>query len=652
MSGRPIENAAGRVHAMNERLRHRGPDSQGVVVSEDGCVALGNTRLAITDPNAPIEVPLRTEDGNAVISFNGEIYNYLDVRQGLEAGGIRFRHRTDTEVLLEGIRAFGEDFLDRLDGMWAFAYYDFAERRLLLSRDLMGERHLFYRVVDEELVFASEPLPILADRGEPEDVDFGGLVTALRYYSAPSGGTLVKGLKRLRPGHNLVASPRGECREYRHRWLHPEKWFDFFGSEPGLDAVIAEFEKIMHGVSLRRLPPDVPYTATLSGGLDSALICAYASDFGQRSIPTLFGQCGEAPGRNRAEELDEYEASQVTARRLNTRHRHIHLNNEDCIPVLKRLSMSGFDGLVDPGVAPYEMLAWELRKSHLKVMLISDGPDELAGGYGVDLRAWQLDRLRAASPVRYRIREMASMANVGRRALGRLGRNDLIIPPDFSYRPFHFLPQHQANGLDTLRFFFGPESVEATSHTYGCDDDTYDDILPHLDATQRRALSYAAISLPDMFNLRTDKAFLRAAVECRVPFQAPELAEFLIALPAANRFGNGSTTKALFREIVSRRIGPEVAFRSKHGFGVSLVDTPEVAKQFDFEDVIRSSPMFQDLPFLPGAQERALEPEFKKMRWPLFVLANTVEQLRTGRYHESSPRGGGISATPGAVARQ
>ena len=632
LSGRPIVDAERRIHAMNDLLKHRGPDAQGIIVSEDGCMAMGNTRLAITDPNAPIAVPLRTEDNGAAISFNGEIYNYLYVRRDLEGNGVRFRNRTDTEVLLEGIRAHGEDFLDRLDGMWAFAYYDFRKRRLLLSRDLLGERHLFYRVIDDQLVFASEPLPILADRGRSEEIDINGVVTALRYYSPASGSTLVKGLKRLRPGHNLVATHEGECREYRHRRLHPEKWFDFFQSDPSLDAVINEFEEIMHGVSLRRLPPDVPYTATLSGGLDSALICAYASEFGQRTIPTLFGQCADVPGQNHPEELDEYEASLVTSRRLNTQHQRIHLNDADCIPVLQRLAETGFDGLLDPGVAAYEMLAWQVRRSGLKVMLISDGPDELVGGYTVDRRGWNIDRQRERNPLLYTLKKALSTPRIGRRALARLGYSNLIIPPDFAYDPFHFPPQHQANSPDSLGYFFSAEDIAATNQSYGSEDECYRDILPHLDATQRRALSYAAISLPDMFNLRTDKAFLRAAVECRVPFQAPELVEFLIALPAKDRFSDGSTTKLLFREIVGRRIGSEVASRSKHGFGAPLVDTPEVAESFEFEDVIQSSSMFQDLPFLPDARAWSSHPGFRKMRWPLFVLAKTHEQLRSGRY--------------------
>src|SRR3990167_2453763 len=131
---------------MNKLLHHRWPDSQGIYVSKDRTFALGNTRLAIVDPYNTTKQPLETEDGQCVLSFNGEIYNYLELRESLRGRGVRFRTKMDTEVFLEGLRLDGEAILDKCDGMWACAYYDTKTKKLLLSRDLMGERHLFYRI--------------------------------------------------------------------------------------------------------------------------------------------------------------------------------------------------------------------------------------------------------------------------------------------------------------------------------------------------------------------------------------------------------------------------------------------------------------------------------------------------------------------------
>lgn len=637
LSGRPIADAERRVRRMTDLLRYRGPDAQGVLVSDDGILALGNTRLAITDPNAPIELPLCTADRRKLISFNGEIYDFLDVRRELEACGVRFRHRTDTEVLLEGLRLYGEDLLRRLDGMWAFAYYDFDTRSLLLSRDVMGERHLFYRIDNNEMVFASEPLPILADRGCPEEIDFEGVVTALRYLSAPPSRTLVKGLYRLRPGHNLVATVGRGWKEYRYRRLHPEKWFDFFRSKPSLEKVIEVFEETLHRVTVRRLPPDVPFIATLSGGIDSTLVCVFASDLGRRQINTIYGQSATRPAQNLPSELDEYEASKLTSARLNTRHQHMYLNsnNGDFVPVLYQLAERGFDGMIDPGVALYEMLARQARRENTKVMLISDGPDELVGGYPKDKRAWEIDQIRANKPIRYTMLKALSSTRTVRRALKWLGWRDLIVS-DVSYKPFHFSPMHEPVEPDYLRCILQEDQISAAAEHYGVIDHTYDDILPELDYTQLRALSYAAISLPDVYNLRTDKAFLKESVECRLPFQAPEIVEMLIALPAEMRFGNGNTTKFLMRKIVERRIGSEVAYRSKHGIGENIFATSSLRTTINFEEVLATSPIFRDLPFAPRAREIGLEPRAYR-QWLFFVLAKTYEQLRNGRYVGVSP---------------
>jgi asparagine synthetase B (glutamine-hydrolysing) len=343
------------------------------------------------------------------------------------------------------------------------------------------------------------------------------------------------------------------------------------------------------------------------------------------------------PAQNSNDELDEYAASNVTSARLNTDHNHIHMNNEDCIPVLERCAANGFDGMFDPGVAPFEMLAWQVHRDKTKVMLISDGPDEFMGGYSVDRRAWQIDQIRKNSSARYGLMRLLSANRLGRGVLRRLRRRDLLIPPDVSYKPFHFEPQHQGASPDYLRRILSASQIRATADDFGVIDPAYSDILPELDYSQHRALSYATNSLPDMFNLRTDKAFMRASVECRLPFQAPEMAEFQIALPAAMRFSEGGTTKFLLRKIIERRIGTEVAHRSKHGFSMPLYATPSVRAALPFMETIAASSMFDDLPFTPGARDIVLNPRFTKFKWPFYTLARTYEQLRTGKYDLGAP---------------
>jgi asparagine synthase (glutamine-hydrolysing) len=618
---------------MTTLLRHRGPDGEGVFLSPDGKVALGNTRLAITDPGISLELPFRSSDSKSVLTFNGEIYDYLHHRNNFDASGSQFVSRTDTEVLLAGLHKYGEEFLHKIDGIWAFAYLNVVENTVLLSRDLMGERHIFYRVIDNEFVFASEPLPILADRGRPEEVDWDSLVTSLRYYSAPPGHTLVRGLERMRPGHNLCIDIGIGWKEYRHRRLHPEKWFDFFNSKPNTDVVVEQFSELMHRNSMRRLPNDVDYMSTLSGGIDSALVCSYASDFGRKPLKTLFGLSSATPAQNYTTELNEYEASCFTSQKLNTQHRQIYLNSQDCVPILKREAANGFDGLFDIGTLAFEMLAREVSAQGLKVLLLSDGPDELCGGYSVDRQAYMTDFLRRRNPLLYTLITVIQASRIGRELMRRVPFIGYTIPPDFSYQPFHFSPIHEAGDRDYFSSIINKTSVFLPECHYGvAPPHTYNDIVGHLDATQVRALSYASYSLPDVFNYRTDKAFMRASIECRLPFQAPEMVEFLLAMPASFRFGDGTVTKAFLRQTVDKFIGPEIANRSKHGFATPLHKTPEVRSQLGIEEVIADSSVFKDLPFRRGTRELLLQGRLPKMLWPFYALSLTYKQLRLGQY--------------------
>ena len=633
LKARPIENAGQRIERMTLMLKHRGPDSQGVYVSNDNLVCLGNTRLAIVDPENLVKQPMEGAFGRAILSFNGEIYNYLELKNELEGRGISFKTRMDTEVLLEGLQLYGAEMLDRLDGMWAFAYYDVSNRNLLLSRDIMGERHIFYRIdkSKEELIFASEVKPILVDAGKPFDIDIESLAASIRFSSAPPGCTLVHGIKRLLPGHNMNVRIGRDLKCYRYQRLHPEKYMDFFKSSPSVEDTTALFEKIFHRACKRRLPLDVPFVSTLSGGLDSTLISVFSSEFGKKKIKTLYGESRFKSEKFLDHELDEYEASKFTSNKFNTDHIHTHLNKDECIPVLERLAENGYDGTLDQAVASFEMLALRVREEKLKVILISDGPDELLGGYKVDQKAFFIDKIFRKNPASYHMLKFACSIRGVPTIMHKLKLNKYITSPLISNDPFRFIPVHESIGTVALERIFPKRFVLSTLESFGMLDETYKDILPHLDSTQKRALSYASTSLPDHFNLRTDKAFLGASVECRLPYQAPEMAEFMIAMPEEMRFKDGTTTKYLMRKIVKDRVGPEIADRAKHGFSSYLFNRKEVYKAMKFEEVIRSSRIFKDLPFKNGAVETILK-RHRKFIWPFFVLAKTYDRLKQGQY--------------------
>ena len=635
LNGQPVRDAENRIRRMTSLLKHRGPDSQGIYISPDQCLALGNTRLAIVDPHNPTKQPLETHDRQGVISFNGEVYNYQELMEDLTKKGVAFRSHMDTEVLLEGLHLEGEAFLPKLDGMWVFAYYDIKRKQLLISRDLLGERHLFYFIDKEknELLFASEVKSILVAAGQDRsfDMDFDSFLTSLQYFAAPPGRTMVKGIQRILPGHNITAQVDGDVKQYRYKKLHPEKWFDFFKQDPPLEKVVDRFEQTFHKVCRNRLPQEVPFVCTLSGGLDSTVICLYASDFGKRKIRTLYGQSYDKPPKRGEDTLDEYEASKFTSGKLNTQHEHIYLNSDEATPILQYLADNAFDGMYDSAVAAFEMLSHHVRRQNTKVMLISEGQDEFLG-YPKDLRAYQVDRLRATNPLQYGISRALSSVKPGREMLRRMGLNRFVISPFFSYKPFRFLPINESWSLDEIDPLLTKAQIVSNSVHYGMLDPVYDDLKNQMDYTQLRALSYACSSLPDMYNLRTDKAYMRGSIEARLPYQAVDMVELMLAMPAKFRFNNGTTTKYLMRKIVERHIGPEVAYRNKYGFAAPIWLSPNVFKAMNYEETVRNSSIFKDFPFKPGIREFILKPENKDMLWPFYVLARTNEQLRSRSY--------------------
>ncbi|MDO8662371.1 MAG: asparagine synthase (glutamine-hydrolyzing) [Candidatus Omnitrophota bacterium] len=630
LDGTPVKDARLRAERMKKLLYHRGPDSCGVYVSPDGACALAVTRLAIVEPGNTLSQPLATADGKCVLAFNGEIYNYLEMRQYLQSRGVRLRTKMDTEILLEGLRLEGESFLERLDGMWAFAFYNAADRSLLLSRDVLGERHLFYRVEGNELIFASEVKPLLADSSLTFKLDFESFLTSLQYFAPAPGKTMVRGIERLRPGYNIQLKQNVPPRFYLHRKLHPEKWFGFFDKEPSFQEVTSRFEDLFLSVCKRRFPREVPFMSTLSGGIDSTAICIFLSEYGKVPVRTLFGE-GPRKQNYASGEMTEYEASLFTSRKLGTSHSYINFDCSEYVDVLIHLAGNAFDGIYDNGTAMYEMLARHAHKNGAKVLLFAEGPDEFLG-YPKDLRAYTADRLYHRNKIFFKIMHFLSSHTSGRRLLEKTGFAQAIIPNGISYKPFRFSPINKSWGRADMLKLVSHSQFNLVRDHYGVAAPQYDDIRHRLDFAQMRALSYAAFSLPDMYNLRIDKGNMNTSVEARLPYQAPEMVEFLVALPSVYRFGKGVTTKYILREVVRKHIGPEIAYRKKRGFALPLWDLPHIYKAMGYDEILRATPVFEEYSFSKGLREFILREENKSFVWPFYALARVHEQLEKKLY--------------------
>ena len=262
-------------------------------------------------------------------------------------------------------------FLDKLDGMWAFGFYDISRKKLILSRDLLGERHLFYCVVNGQIIFASEPQPIinyLKSENISVDIDDNSVICSMFFYACEPGKTLIKNIKRLFPGRNIICEINKEPREYLYKKLHPEKWFDFFLKSPSEKKILETFNEILSETVTLRTPLDVPYISSLSGGIDSAIVALYNSNFGKKKIDTLFldsfGNIYNSEDDHK--KLTEKAAARITSSKLKTSHHEFQFDHKESPKILLDLSKNCFDCMFEAGFIMTRQLAMEMKKKNKK----------------------------------------------------------------------------------------------------------------------------------------------------------------------------------------------------------------------------------------------------------------------------------------------
>jgi len=365
--------------AGRDAMVHRGPDDAGEYWSDDGRVGLGHRRLAIIDLSAAGHQPMTTPDGRLCITFNGEIYNYLELKQQLEASGHEFRSSSDTEVILAAYRQWSTDCLSRLHGMFAFAIYDKRVATVFLARDRAGEKPLFYRHAGGELRFASELKAFLADSGVPRKVNLAALDCYLAMGYVAGEHCILEGMQELPAAHALLFNTEtGALRAWRY-WELPD--FTPDTASKSEEEFVDRLEALLAAAVRRQLVADVPVGLLLSGGVDSSLITALAVWGGSR--PKTF-----TVGFREFPQFDEGRHACLIAEHFDTE--HTVLDAGEVKPeLLPKLARQFDEPIVDPSMIPTYLVSEQIGQ-HCKVALGGDGGDELFGGY------------HAASPPRHR----------------------------------------------------------------------------------------------------------------------------------------------------------------------------------------------------------------------------------------------------------
>jgi asparagine synthase (glutamine-hydrolysing) len=540
-----------RVKRMRDVLRHRGPDGEGLWA--EGPVGLGHRRLAIVDV-AGGHQPMANEDETVWITYNGEIYNHAALRPGLEARGHCYRTRSDTETILHLYEEEGDRCVERLQGMFAFALWDRSRRRLLLARDRLGIKPLYYALTDRELLFASEIKGLLAAGGIRPTFNEAVLPEYLATRYVAGDDTFFKGIQALGPGRTLTWSPDDGLSERRY-WRLPA------ATDAGTGTLRERAEEVrsrLEGAVRSHLMSDVPLGLFLSGGIDSTGIAALMAPMVKEPIRTF------AVGFHEPE-TSELDYARLAARAIGAQHHEVVVTPESFLRELPRLIWHEDKPIAFPSSVALYFVS-RLARDHVKVVLTGEGADELFLGYNwYRVTAWnqrlgQAYWLLTPRALRRHVGRLMTWLPKGARRYTQ--RSFLALPPGIRSL-FH---ENFAAFPDALR-------AQLLRNQTLRDGDPYAEHLARYEESPGGVLG--RMSRADLQTYlvelltKQDRMSMAASIESRVPFLDHELVEHVVALP--DRFKvRGWTTKAVLRQALRGRVPREILHRKKMGFPVPV----------------------------------------------------------------------------------
>ena len=534
-------------------MSHRGPDDSGERWLAQDRVGLGHLRLSIIDLSPAGHQPMSDSDDELTIVFNGEIYNFLDLRIELKSKGHTFVSQSDTEVLLAAYREWGDECISHLNGMFAFAIYDARQQVLFLARDRAGEKPLFFCHSDGALRFASELKGLMADPEVPRRIDPTALDCYLTLGYIPGELCILAGVKKLPPAHALkFRLDTGEAKLWRY-WRLPE----FNGSETNNhkneEDLLGELQTLLQDSVRRQLVADVPIGVLLSGGVDSSLITALAA----HTLPKLMTFTVSFPGFGA---YDESAHARLIADHFETQ--HIELDANDVSPDLLPLLARQFDEPIsDSSMIPTYLVSQVVRK-HCTVVLGGDGGDELFGGYGHYSRLlWRQEKLGFLPSL---IRLPTSKAAQTFLPIGFRGRNWLLtLAVDLRHGlPFpgtHFDPRSRRRLISRDR---GQEPVAETVFA--------ERVSNAPDLLQRATRTDFENYLAEDILVKVDRASMLNSLEVRAPFLDYRLVEFAFKCIPANLKATSASRKVLLKRLAARLLPPGFDYDRKQGFSIPL----------------------------------------------------------------------------------
>lgn len=507
------------LHAAAERLSHRGPDGFGFFT--EGNVGLAHTRLSIIDL-AGGRQPIVGGDGEYAVVANGEIYNFVELRGELEAAGRSFATHSDSETILHGYALDPEGYIERLHGMFAFALYDRARRRVVLARDRLGIKPLYYAVLPDRVVFASEIKALLPLLGKSPEINPGALAQFLQNQFSTGEETILKQVRRVLPGETLVIE--ADLSVARRRYWTP---LHVVTRDIGFDEAAEEFGALFHRVMLEHIRSDVPYGLFLSGGLDSAVLLAMLDRVRDQPIRTY------SVGYRDVEMSDELSDAERIALHFHAEHTPLRLDRQDVFGHLVRSIWAADDLMRDYASLPTSILA-ERAGKQLKVVFTGEGGDEVFAGYG---------RYRAGPLARF-FKNLRAPGSGGFRTRGQLhGKwSRRLLGSELAAAGRAFREPIVAAWKET-----------PASWSY----------------TQRAQYTDIATALPDNLLVKADRMLMSFGMEGRVPFLDHRIVEFGLSLPDRLKI-DGQAGKHFLRRWAERLLPRDHIYRKKRGFAVPV----------------------------------------------------------------------------------
>ncbi|MFT3735714.1 MAG: asparagine synthase (glutamine-hydrolyzing) [Rhodocyclaceae bacterium] len=546
-------NIAATISRMVGAIEHRGPDDQGTWVGSG--IALGHARLSIIDLTAAGHQPMSSHDGGVSIVFNGEIYNFVELRAQLASLGYHFRSHTDTEVILAGYQCWGEQVFQRLRGMFAIAVWDAKEERLILARDRVGKKPLFYAWHEGVFLFGSEIKAILAWPGFKREPDYEAIHHYLTLQYVPAPWSAFKGVKKLPQASYMVIARDGQL-AVKQYWALPEP--ALAQSRPVSELKEELVSLIDESVRLRMIS-DVPLGAFLSGGVNSSAVVAMMARHSSGRVKTFCIGFDEAG-------YDERAYARMVAERYDTDH-HEMVVRPDAAAILPRLAWHYNEPFADPSAIPTYYVS-QIARRHVTVALNGDGGDESFLGYSRYSQCLQTEWISSLPrPVRRLASQIvrAIPPGVDRYRVLRVARRWLSYVSEQESRRY----------APSMAYFYEHDKV--AGYDQNLRPLLHDSSLDLLEPFFRQSRSYVGGAawadihtyLPDDLLVKVDIASMAHGLEARSPLLDHQLMEWAARIPAAQKM-EGGVTKSILKSALEPYLPHEVLYRPKMGFGVPI----------------------------------------------------------------------------------